>query len=423
KDTLQWHEYLNRALTCRKAMQYQDAVAYYQKALAMDSTYAETHYQLGQCYYAMTDGRKAQSHFLSAKDFDVIRFRAPSIFNTSIARVVQDHQALFADCENAFMKRSPQGIIGKNLLLEHVHPNLSGHLLIAKTIAETMAKNSLISAQWDSNGAKSDSVYVDMCHLTLLDHEVANYTLYRLMSQWPFPHKTLLPAYQRIGNEKTEELAKSLVDDHKKSLVELHLDYGNEFHQANQFQQALDEYTAALAIHPLTVTYDCLGRLYLRQTELAFRNMKDYDSADLFYQKGVFYFKEGLERGPQDVEMNFNLGLLYFMRANETDAAVKQFLQVLELSPKHNKAHRLLSEIYIRRQEFAKAKTYLQEAIELFPDDAYFYTNMGVVLLEENDLAGSERYLKQALHMDGNAKAKYYLGILQKKSSLQQGAL
>lgn len=409
QDTSNWQEIVQRAQNFQTTGQFQEAVADYKNALTIDSTFALTHFQLGQCYCALKEYPSAKEHFLAAKDYDTIRFRAPSTFNKIVSKVAKGYNVPMIDVEKAFNQRSLGGIRGQNLFHEHVHPNLQGYLLIAQTIAETMSKNALIADSWDWRLFKSDSAYLAMCHLTPLDHEVANYTIFRLMSQWPFPPQNAGAVYQRIGNEKTEELAKSLVDGGKKSLVELHLDYGNDFHQKNDFENALNEYKAALAGFPLATTYDRLGRLYLRKTEIAFRDHSDYNEASSSFKNGLYYFSEGLKRWPDDIEMNFNLGLLYILRADETDTAIRQFLKVLELQPGHKNSYTLLAELYIRRREFAKAKTYLHKAIQLFPDEARFYTDLGVICLLENNLPEAEKWLAKAVRMNNDAKANHYL--------------
>ena len=416
KDTLKWNELCRNAAALLRQQRFEEAAEQLADALQIDSTYALTHYNLGRCYYALQQYDHARRHFQLAKDYDVIRFRAPSHFNSIIERVARTLDVPFVDCEKAFADASDHGIVGNNLLHEHVHPNLRGHLLIARTIAHTICDHALISDVWDWNTAQSDSAYAARCRLTKLDHEVAHYTIFRLTSQWPFTPEAGA-VYQRLGDERTESLAKLLVDGGQKSLVELHLEYGDELLQQKAFAGAADEYQAALAIHPLALTCDLLGRLYLQKTELAFREKSDFAEAMASFEKGVAYFKEGLERWPDDLEMNFNLGLLYFMRTDETDNAVRQFCKVLELQPEHKNAHKLLIESYTRQREFQKAKFLSQKAIQLYPDDARFYTDLGIIFLLENNLDEAKKWLSTAAGMN-DTKAKHFL--LQVQDNLKQ---
>ncbi len=415
RDSLQWQTFMRNGQQFFEPSQCDAALDQFQQALHIDSTYALTHYRLAHCFAALQDSQNAKKHFQLAKDFDTIRFRAPSSFNSIIRRLAQDYDVPVVDVEESFRAQSPGGVAGFNLLFEHVHPNLNGYELIARSIAQVMKKNQTIDADWDWSRAKSDSAYMAQTAMTLVDHEVVNYTLYRLTNQWPFPAPESMPPYKRIGSEKTEELARRVVDAGQ-GIVEAHLDYGHELHQNNQLDAALLEYKAALAIQPLAVTYNRLGRVYLRKTEEAFRQQHDYAAALSFFQHGVHYFREGLERWPDDVELNFNLGLLYFMRQDQIDAAIAQFLNVLELEPDHKNAHRQLVELYMRQQNFDKAKTLLEKAVTLFPNEARFCTDLGVICLHEKNYDKARTWLTKAIQLNNDPKAQFFLNQLEAQS-------
>mgnify|MGYP006284640791 CR=1 FL=1 len=412
QDSATWHSLIQEARIFRDAGQYQNAIDKYRQAIAIDSTFALTHFELGHAYYALENYADAQTHFVLAKDYDPIRFRAPSSFNAILAEVSGHYDVPLVDIQKSFANQSPAGIPGQNLLHEHVHPNLRGYLLIAQTLAKGMSENAFMSESWDWTRTKSDSQYIALCQLTDLDHEVVNYTLYRLTSQWPFPPKSSEEKYERIGNAQTEALAKSLVDGGDKSLVELHLEYGAEFHQNNELDRALEEYKAALAMHPLALTYNRLGRIYLRKTEIAFRDQDDYAAASVYYRQGITYFKEGLQRWPDDIELNYNLGLLLFMRNDQMDLAVEQFQKVLQVEPDHKNAHFQLAALYIRQNDYTLAKTLLQQAITRFPQEARFYTELGFVHMQEKNYKEAERLFTLAIQTNDDPKAQYFLNQL-----------
>jgi lysophospholipase L1-like esterase len=127
---------------------YEAAIKLYQQALQTDSTDAGIHYQLAKSCRALNKIELARHHFRLARDFDTIRFRAPSSFNRIIREVAQTHAIPLADVEYAFRKSSPDSLVGNTLILEHVHPNLRGYLLIAQTIAEKMWQEKMIGSDW-----------------------------------------------------------------------------------------------------------------------------------------------------------------------------------------------------------------------------------------------------------------------------------
>ena len=103
------------------------------------------------------------------------------------------------------------------------------------------------------------------------------------------------------------------------------------------------------------------------------------------------------------------------MRNDETEAAIAQFQKVIALESSHKNAYKYLIELYIRQRELAKAKTLLQQAIEHFPEDARFYTDLGFIYLQENNLSESERWLEKALRLNNDPKAQRLLQQVRSK--------
>ena len=74
---------------------------------------------------------EARHAFLKAKDLDELRVRAPESFNDIIRAAALEHEAVLVDVQQAFAVRSPAGIIGKELMREHQHPNIEGYFCLA----------------------------------------------------------------------------------------------------------------------------------------------------------------------------------------------------------------------------------------------------------------------------------------------------
>ncbi|PIO49011.1 MAG: hypothetical protein CMR00_01295 [[Chlorobium] sp. 445] len=78
------------------------------------------------------DSLEARSLFLRAKDLDALRFRAPEAMNDLIRRLAAEHGAVVAEIQAEFERRSPYGIIGNNLMCDHLHPTAEGYQLMGK---------------------------------------------------------------------------------------------------------------------------------------------------------------------------------------------------------------------------------------------------------------------------------------------------
>jgi tetratricopeptide (TPR) repeat protein len=132
------------------------------------------------------DTARARTLFVRARDLDVVRFRAPSAFDSVIRRVVAENRAVYVPVAEAFGEASPGGIVGSELLLEHVHPNRRGYALIARTFFE-----SLRAARFLGHAARLDRLrewdaYIDASTITPFDERIAHHTLMTLTGRWPF---------------------------------------------------------------------------------------------------------------------------------------------------------------------------------------------------------------------------------------------
>lgn len=119
------------------------------KNLLAQSPYcAALHFALGRHYYRQGLSAQAQQAFIRARDMDRLPFRAPTNFNRILRQLADDQdQVVLSDSEAAFAAASPQGIIGSELITEHLHPTVYGHYLIARTMVETLVPDA-ISRDW-----------------------------------------------------------------------------------------------------------------------------------------------------------------------------------------------------------------------------------------------------------------------------------
>ena len=99
---------------------------------------ARTAYHAAQDAEAIPDYKAARGGYAWARDLDPLRFRAPSVFNDSIRELARAHGAALVDVHQAFVDASQHGLIGHNLVLEHVHPNLDGYYLLADAFFDAM---------------------------------------------------------------------------------------------------------------------------------------------------------------------------------------------------------------------------------------------------------------------------------------------
>jgi len=101
--------------------------------------YAMTFFLLGKMYFAQ-QRPEATAYFHKAKELDALRFRAPDDINSSIkAQSKEFSNITYVDNDSAFRSNSQLQCVGNELILEHLHPNLNGYHLMAKTLFDKFA--------------------------------------------------------------------------------------------------------------------------------------------------------------------------------------------------------------------------------------------------------------------------------------------
>jgi tetratricopeptide (TPR) repeat protein len=83
----------------------------------------------------------SKERLIEIKDEDKLRFRAPEEFNRIIFRLAKKYNCEIADFKNMLEENSRNGIIGDNLMLDHLHPSFKGNELIAELLQKSIGYN------------------------------------------------------------------------------------------------------------------------------------------------------------------------------------------------------------------------------------------------------------------------------------------
>jgi len=121
----------------REAANPDDAVERLERAVVLYGRHAESHFRLGCAYAALGRPDEAKAAYIAARDLDTMPWRAPSALSDAV-RDVAGQGGILCDIEEAFRAASPDGVIGWELMEDHVHPSLRGQALIAVTVLECM---------------------------------------------------------------------------------------------------------------------------------------------------------------------------------------------------------------------------------------------------------------------------------------------
>ena len=145
-DVTQWQQLLENGKAAFEQNHLGEAERIYQTAIELFPNHAQTHFDLGQVYLAEGHQDKAKRSFTRARDLDVLPIRAPSAVNETIKSVAEETDVVLADLETAFEDCDPNSVIGKPMIVEHLHPSNEGYYLIASHLANVILKEGFLTA-------------------------------------------------------------------------------------------------------------------------------------------------------------------------------------------------------------------------------------------------------------------------------------
>ena len=108
------------------------------QAAQLDERHAGVHYFLGRCYFELRQYDKAKVEFQWALDEDICPLRILSPMQEIIRQVSYDFHVPLIDVEQRFQQQSPDGLPGRELMMDHVHPTVFGHQLIADLLFQEL---------------------------------------------------------------------------------------------------------------------------------------------------------------------------------------------------------------------------------------------------------------------------------------------
>jgi tetratricopeptide (TPR) repeat protein len=148
----------------------------------------------------------ADSLFRLAKDLDALRWRAPERINEVIAKLGNEFGVNVIKLDSVLKAESMTGVVGDDLITDHLHPNLRGYQIIGRQfINRALESNLLPSTDRKSYSlSEQDSITLSRYVFTKLDSTIADYQITILKSDWPYTKEKLSDAEKlRLLDMKT----------------------------------------------------------------------------------------------------------------------------------------------------------------------------------------------------------------------------
>ncbi|MCI0514898.1 GDSL-type esterase/lipase family protein [candidate division KSB1 bacterium] len=137
-QTANWDTLRNRASALYDQGRYAEALDFWQKLYALDSSYAEVHYYTGMNYARLDDYEIANQALSQAADLDALPFRAKCSIRELCREVARNEKVILADTDQFFRQLSGKYYPEPSLLLDHVHPTEPGYYYLALFLARTL---------------------------------------------------------------------------------------------------------------------------------------------------------------------------------------------------------------------------------------------------------------------------------------------
>lgn len=133
------------------------ALEFYRKAEALDREYALLDYRIARVCDRLGQKGEAKQYFERARDQDICPLRLPGVHAAALEKISADTKTPLVDVARVLAAKCPDAIPGNDTYLDHVHPTIRGHQLMAQAIAGKLQEMGIISAKgsWSEKSRRS----------------------------------------------------------------------------------------------------------------------------------------------------------------------------------------------------------------------------------------------------------------------------
>ncbi|MEW6652357.1 MAG: hypothetical protein AB1394_02695 [Bacteroidota bacterium] len=312
--------------------------------------------------YSKTDYKAALDLYRKAKDLDALRFRAPERINWLIRQYGKEYQIAVADIDSLFNAKSPNGIVGDNLMTDHLHPTLEGFQLMGNTFFDKMKDinalpktNSVID--YDAQDYKTKENFL----FSKADSTLAQYRITFLKNDWPFNDPRNKKSLRELIKPKnfSDSLAFNFMED-EITWIDIHEKLANRLISQNKYFEALEHLLILNYQYPVIKEYydfiDNIALALLKQNNFsdaytvllkryavepnAF-STKWLGNIDLNNQRvesAVQFLEESIKYDPNDIQTLYNLAGAY------------------ALNKQYSKGHQIISLVIQKDSNYPGAK-------------------------------------------------------------------
>lgn len=187
KELDHWSQLVQQGSDLERGSAFREALDVYLAAAKIDNEYAELEFRIARCLKQLADAKAAAEHFQRARDLDTLRFRADTRINEINRRIATSKGVALVDAEALFSTASRDGIIGSDLVYEHVHMTPWGSYILAQAIYKQVA--SKLPGGLPPSEAPSEAECERLLALTGYDRSRVAQEMLRRIGEPPFTNQ------------------------------------------------------------------------------------------------------------------------------------------------------------------------------------------------------------------------------------------
>jgi lysophospholipase L1-like esterase len=286
---------------------------------------------------------KADSLFRLSKDLDALRFRAPEKINKIIDDLGNEFNVATVSIDSLFDSASPGGIVGDNLFVDHLHPNVEGYQLIGKAFYDSMEKLGYLpkteNAKIPFN--EQDSLTRANFVFTKLDSVIGNNSITILKNSWPYVKKNAAMSEFKHRDFLNLLRPKNLIDSvamykiEGLSWTDAHLLAAKTYLKRNDIKNYLEHINALLYQYPVLKDFNTLITYFYNKNKI---DLTDYTAK--------------------------RVGIIELYRGR-LDGAIKYLNEAYKSNPGDPLVLYNLSSAYLNKKDFKKALTIINECLNV----------------------------------------------------------
>ena len=144
-DLFRWETFYEEGKRAQEENNLVKAMDFYTRAYAIDNTFAELSFRLGQLYFKNREFNKARELFEEARDNDALITRATKETLEFLDGLSKMGEIDLINIEKVLIPEVEGGILGEPIIEDNVHLSLKGHALVGRLVAQEIAERNWIA--------------------------------------------------------------------------------------------------------------------------------------------------------------------------------------------------------------------------------------------------------------------------------------